>query len=85
MLFIILCFIGGEIMKRLILFLVRRKLGLKKLENFKFANQKRDGIYYFGSGGLVKQTKNNVNSITFEVSGVPLNFLLSDECKIIKL
>ena len=71
-------------MKRYILYLVRRRLGLKRRERFVFANQKAEGIYFFSGVGLIKETI-KYNRPHLEKSGVSLNFLLSKECKIIKL
>lgn len=42
-------------MKRLILFLIRRRLGLKKYEPFQFNNQKSDAVYYFTEDGIMNQ------------------------------
>ena len=67
-------------MKRIIIFLIRRKLGLKKGEEFRFVGQKTKDIYYFTETKLMKEMYGNV-----VVSGVSLNYLLSDECAIKKL
>lgn len=64
-------------MKRLIIFLVRKKLGLKKYEQFQFANQKSDAVYYFSDGEIVKLRRGESRP-----SSVSLNYLLSDECEI---
>lgn len=70
-------------MRRLILFLIRRKLGIKKYENFKFNNQKsKNNFYFFYDFGLLKA---DVDCDTLRDSHVSLAWLLSDECKIIKL
>lgn len=66
-------------MKQLILFLVRRRLGLKKLEPFQFTNQKSSAIYYFGYNGIYKWWHKKL-----EKSHVSLNWLLSDNCHIVK-
>lgn len=67
-------------MKRLIIFLIRRRLGLRKHQTFKFANQKnKDAMYYFTSTGVVK-----IYGTKTKRSNVSLNWLLDDECKIIK-
>lgn len=66
-------------MKRLIVFLVRKRLGLKKFEEFRFANQKTTAIYFFTSTEVMKVTRFGT-----EPSGVSLNWLLNDECKICK-
>ena len=67
-------------MKRLIIFLIRRRLGLKKNERFRFANQKSPDIYWFTSTALVK----DIGKAWVVKSGVKLNYLLSDECKVVK-
>ena len=41
-------------MKKLIISLMRRYLGLKKYEGFQFVNQKSDDVYYFGDDGVYK-------------------------------
>lgn len=68
---------------KLILFLIRKKLHLKKYERFKFSNQKKEGTYYFDSDMLVKVTGSD--AIKEEKSGVSLNYLLSNEVEIIKI
>lgn len=67
-------------MKRLIIFLIRRRLGLKKNEKFRFANQKSHDIYWFTDTALVK----DIGKDWVVNSGVKLNYLLSDECKVVK-
>lgn len=67
---------------RLILFLIRRKLGVEKYEKFRFVNQKKPGVYWFNGAALLKQTgKHNPT----EYSSVSINWLLDKQCKIIKL
>jgi hypothetical protein len=66
---------------RLILFLIRYKFGLKKFEGFRFTNQKTKDIYYFGNTVLFKDTEGALT----ELSHVSLNWLLNDDCKIIKI
>lgn len=66
------------LIKRLILFLVRWRLGLKKYELFQFDNQKTDAVYCFSDSGIMK-----VYLGTITKSGVSLNWLLDDECGII--
>lgn len=66
-------------MKRLILFLIRRKLGLKKYQSFIFTNQKdRDDFYYFDDDCLLKF---DVKEDKYRPSNVSLNWILSDHCK----
>lgn len=65
-------------MKRLIIFLIRKRLGLKKWQWFRFTNQKEKCWYYFEPECLVKVTK----SVGVMKSNVSLNWLLDDECKV---
>lgn len=65
------------LVRRLILFLVRRRLGLKKYETFRFAEQKSNAVYAFASDGLMKSWRGRI-----EKSRVSLNWLLDDECQI---
>ena len=65
------------LLKRLIIFLVRKKLGLRKYQTFKFDNQKSDAVYWFSDKTVVKA----LDGVTTE-SSVSLNWLLNDECKI---
>lgn len=66
---------------RLIIFLIRIKLGLKIGEKFRFTNQKsKTDYYYFDSTALMKSEKGNV-----QPSNVSLNWLLSDECSLIRV
>lgn len=67
-------------MRRLIIFLVRKKLGLKKEQLFRFANQKNNATYWFTSDSIIKCE----NSAT-ELSGVSLNWLLDKNCEIVKM
>lgn len=69
--------------KKLIIFLIRRKLGLRKYEGFQFTNQNKNnkGIYYFTDDALMRE---NPNGYVRE-SHVKLNYLLSDECEIRKV
>ena len=67
--------------KRLIFFLVRVRLGLKKYEAFQFTNQKSaDAVYYFNSDAILK-----VHNWETTKSHVSLNWLLDDDCKIKKV
>ena len=63
--------------RRFIIFLIRRRLHLKKYEQFKFVGQKTDAIYYFTECNLMKR----MHGWT-KLSGVSINWLLDDECKI---
>lgn len=69
-------------MKRLIIFLVRRRLGLKKNEHFRFANQASKITYYYFGDTCVHKT-DELGRVTY--SNVSLNWLLDDRCEIIKI
>lgn len=66
--------------RRLIIFLVRTRLGLKKRENFRFINQKSNAVYYFTSTDIKKADFSGTRQ-----SSVALNWLLNDECAIEKI
>lgn len=66
-------------MRRFVIFLIRKHLGLKKYENFKFANQKSNAVYYFTESNLMKRWHGQT-----VLSGVSINWILDDECKIEK-
>lgn len=65
---------------RLILFLVRRKLGVRDYEEFRFKNQKSNAIYWIAKDGVWKLWSGGLTK-----SHVSLNWLLADECEITKL
>lgn len=67
--------------KKLIIFLIRRKLGLRKYEGFQFTNQKNNCIYYFSDDALLRE---NPEGYVRECHA-GLNFLISDECEIRKV
>lgn len=64
-------------MRRFIIFLIRKKLGLKKYEKFTFVGQKTDAVYYFTESNIMKFWHNQTT-----LSSVSLNWLLDNECKI---
>ena len=66
-------------MKKLILFLVRKYLGLRLYEEFQFVNQKTNNRYYFSEEGIMRYEPDTLSS---HLSGVSLNWLLDDECVI---
>jgi hypothetical protein len=70
-------------MKRLIYFLVRRYLGLKKYERFRFVNQRSENNYYYFGDGCLR--KFDVDEHVVLPSHVSLNWLLDDECEIEKI
>ena len=72
-------------MKHLIIFLVRKKLGLKKGEHFRFVNQSSPyNTYYFTDDVVMKHFGRWKGSDDVK-SSVSLNWLLDDECKIVKV
>lgn len=65
-------------LKRLVMFLIRLRLGVKKFEEFRFTNQKSEfNTYFFTNTQLLKVEKNEVRP-----SRVSINWLLDDECEI---
>lgn len=62
---------------RLIIFLIRLKLGVRTYEPFTFTNQKTSSVYWFSPTEIMKSEK----GITRQ-SSVRLNWLLNKECKI---
>lgn len=64
-------------MRRLVMFLIRKKLRLKKYEIFRFDGQKTDAVYYFTESNLMKRWRGQTM-----MSGVSVNWLLDNECKI---
>lgn len=64
-------------MRKIVIFLIRKKLGLKKYEKFRFAEQKSNAVYYFTESNLMKYWRNQTM-----LSGVSLNWLLDSNCEI---
>jgi len=75
-------------MKKLIIFLIRQRLGLKIGERFQFTNQHEmnsDQYYFFTATALMKIWTNKASGREYiSHSGVSLNWLLSDKCEIRK-
>jgi hypothetical protein len=70
-----------RLIKRLIIFLIRKKLGVKKWDDFYFPNQRiKQDRYYFADTCLMKYSS---VSNTLYKSSVSLNHLLSKECEVI--
>lgn len=68
-------------MRRLIIFLIRKRLRLRKYQRFRFKNQKSPtDCYFFTSRHLMKQSAGGY----MYGSHVSLNWLLSDDCAIIR-
>lgn len=67
------------IAKKLVILLIRKRLGLKDREPFQFVNQKSNAVYYFTEDAVMKAWRGNI-----EKSRVSLNWLLDDECEIRK-
>ena len=69
--------------RKFIIFLLRRKLGLKKSQMFRFKNQASNfNTYYFTSVELLRE---DPIAKYVRPSNVKLNYLLSDECQIEKV
>ena len=76
--------------RKFVLRLVRTRLKLAESETFQFVGQNSpDTYYYFTDGGLVKaiihRPQTSEAYTTLKPSGVSLNYILSDDCKIRKV
>ena len=68
--------------KKLIVFLIRKRLGLKKFEAFRFTNQhNKSESYYFTDTALIKRFT-SFSHLEPDLAHVSLNWLLDDECEI---
>lgn len=66
-------------MKRIIIFLIRKRLGLKKEQPFIFSNQRlKEEYYYFTKDMIMKCNIHGEN----KPSDVSLKWLLDDKCEI---
>lgn len=70
--------------KRIVLFLIRKKLGLKLYQNFRFKGQKFQNDYYcFGRYTLMKFRYYKKKQLyKCEDSSIGLDWLLSEKCEI---
>ena len=71
-------------MTRLILFLIRLKLGVKKNERFEFANQKSIYDYYYINSYNIFKVMVRKHDIKTRPANVSLSWLLSPKCEIVK-
>lgn len=67
-------------MRRIILFLIRKKLKLKRFERFQFVGQKSNAVYYFTESHIMKLWHGQTS-----LSSVSINWLLDDDCVIKKV
>ena len=70
-------------MKKRILKLIMKKLGVKDQEHFQFADQREEFIEYFFTLEALMRFNSETNEI--KESRITLNYLLSDDCKIIRV
>ena len=69
-------------MNRLIIYLIRKRLKLKRNEKFRFKNQRdKKDYYFFGKTKLIKG-EYICGRYMFKDSKCSLNHLLSEECEI---
>ena len=67
-------------LNKLIIFLLCRKLGVKRFQSFRFANQRSKTDYYmFDRNCLLKYVS---DEDCFRQSSCKLNWLLDDNCKV---
>jgi len=64
---------------RLVIFLLRKKLGVKKDQTFQFENQRSEVEYYWFNGTRLAKVREGG---LFEYAHVSLNWLLDDNCKV---
>ena len=71
---------------KIIVFLIRKKLGLKKYELFQFVNQRSNlDKYYFTKTYLRKLEYDKNGDAELVYSNVSLNWLLDSQCEIKKV
>lgn len=68
-------------MKKRILKLIMKKLGVKNQEHFQFADQREEFVEYFFTNEAMMRFNPETNEI--KESRITLNYLLSDSCKVI--
>ena len=68
--------------KKFIVFMIRRRLKLKRYQRFRFKNQKTDNVYYFTEYRLIKIPEDKRTVSRAEKSLVSLNWLLSEDCEV---
>lgn len=74
------------LLTRLILFLIRLKLGVKKYERFQFTNQRSElDFYFFNKRAFWKVEFDEEGKSHIDLSHVSLNWLLDPNCKIRKI
>ena len=72
-----------RLIRLIVIFLIRKRLGLKTYEGFQFINQaSKTNWYMFTNSELLKVTYNNTY---IRQSSVSLNWLLDDKCVIKKM
>ena len=69
-------------LKKLIVYLIRRRLGLKLGERFQFTNQHSICEYYYFTDSALMKIRILDGTSIHTPSGVSLNWLLSDKCEI---
>lgn len=70
-------------MKKRILKLIMKKLGVKDQEHFQFADQREEFIEYFFTYEALMRYNPETNEV--KESRITLNYLLSDDCKIVRV
>lgn len=69
-------------MRKLIVYLVRKHLGLKKYQYFRFSNQKSKTVYWFGERQILRMEKKSGSNQVITLSDVSLNWLLDERCQV---
>lgn len=68
-------------MEKLIVYLVRKHLGLKKFQYFRFTNQKSKTVYWFSDRQILRVEKAGSKQV-ITLSDVSLNWLLDKRCQV---
>lgn len=84
--------------RRLVIFLIRKKLGLKVYECFRFKNQSNESVLYYFTKTELKKIRGyspemdwGIPRLKFDgpirvyISGCSINWLLDDNCKVEKM
>ena len=74
-------------LKKLIIFLIRKKLGLKNNQSFRFVGQKSKTDYYYFDNDILWKARccRTGQVMNATQSHVRLNWLLDDECEIVPM
>lgn len=67
-------------LRKLIIYLICKRLGIKRHQTFRFSNQKSESEYYWFTDTRLRKMREDSHE---EDAHVSLNWLLHDECEVI--